>query len=175
MNERRKSCVPCRVQLCGCVHGYVRSMCAYMWPPEDNTQGLPLSITLHLICYAFKIFLFYLSYPYVYGVYMHTYIHVYGYMCSSTCTHVCVPVDLRLTSEFFLRHSPLYLLRQGLSISPVLRDVPSLSSQLALGPLLLPSEFLPYLWNATPTWSGLHGSGDMSAGSHVCGVNALGH
>lgn len=46
------------------------------------------------------------------------------------CTHVCVPVDLRLTSELSLQYSPLYVLRQGLSIGPELKCMASQSSQL---------------------------------------------
>jgi hypothetical protein len=62
MNKRRKSYVPVEcscvcVVVVGVMPGYVCSMCAYMWWPEDNTQCLPLSLST-LFVMPFKIFIF---------------------------------------------------------------------------------------------------------------------
>lgn len=60
---------------------------------------------------------------------MHACIHVYWHPCAGAYALICVPVDLRLISEFFLQHSlPLYSLRQDLSIVPEPTNMASLSS-----------------------------------------------
>lgn len=54
--------------------------------------------------------------------------------CVLAYAHICVPADLRSTSELSLQYSPLYLLRPGLLIGPELKDIASQSSQHNRGP-----------------------------------------